>query len=42
MKIKKLIHKLEDKKTFNDLRAKAILINNIEEKLYEGYIKTFQ
>ena len=35
MKIRKLIYKLENKKTFKDLGAKTIPINNLGEKLHE-------
>ena len=35
MRIRKLIHKLEDKKTFKDLKAKTILINDLGEELHK-------
>ena len=36
------IEKLEDNKTFKNLGANEILINNLGEKLYEGCIRALQ
>ena len=42
MRIKKLIYKFEDKKTFKNLKANTILVKDLREKFHKGYIRVLQ
>ena len=42
MRIKRLINKLKNKKSFKDHGAKAIFFDNLQEKFHEEYIRALQ